>query len=624
VRSIPPALKAAVVAVCVLAGTGRADDELATWLEKTVSTERWESDVVARRSDPELAARLFACAGDARLGEPVRRRALVLLGAIEDRRDVADVRSFDPVAADRIEVRAALLGRLEDALARTSEEGVTAADVTGYVAATPGAEEAVAREAVALARDPLFGARKRGVLVRLLPELAKAAGADPLAVATAIVAQHDRDGGEARMRALALLEDRSPRDALARVLAGALDDPDPRVLARVDDAMPLLASSAESEAPDGPLAVFAGLALSPGASIERRARAVEALGRTRSAAATPWIENALRQAAPVTEDRVRAAALVALGRTAGRPPGEIAGRLVELLASSAAESQDRAIDGLGELPQGTVEDVLRPRLVPPASDLVRTRTAQAARALALKGLAPELIQLVRADGASLAARTAGIRALEVTGDPREAALALGYVLETAFQTPESASLRRAAALALGSPALRGEAARAALAKALQDYSPLVRIAALRALGSQGDASAESPLLGQVARTDLAPRERAQAIRALDELSAHEDDVARRVSSAVEEDPSPEVAIAGADFLARSARAVAIPALLRLLESSDPGVRERAHASLLARTDVAAQADQDPFGYDPSPRAPRAERTEAVKRWREWWEVHRDR
>src|SRR5206468_8831018 len=112
-------------------------------------------------------------------------------------------------------------------------------------------------------------------------------------------------------------------------------------------------------------------------------------------------ESAFHQAVPITEDRVRTAALIALGRAGWRPAGDVAARLVEILGSSASESQDRAIDGLAELPASIVESVLRPRLREPSSDSVRTRAAQAARALALRGLAPDLIALVRDDSASL-------------------------------------------------------------------------------------------------------------------------------------------------------------------------------------------------------------------------------
>ena len=621
-RKLPALGRSALsLALLLIVAMPALAEDLPVWLEQTASAERWEKDVVARRrADPDLANKLLVFARNASRPE-LAFKALELLGACEDRAELArDVRALDERAASRIEARADLVTRLDAALSRTSEEAVATGDL-----APVSSLALAAREAVALARDPLFEGRRRAVLVRLLPELAPAAGLDPLAIAVEIVQGHERDGAKARVRALALLEESAPHDVLARSLADALDDPDPRVLERVLDAMAIIAASPETNQPntlDDPLSTFAARALEAGSSLERRTRAVEALGRTRIPAAVPFLESALRHATPIREDRVRAAALVALGRTGGQPPADIAGQLVELLAAGSNDSQERAIDGLGELPRFVVEAVIRPKLAESSSDVACTRAAQAARALALSGLAPDLVRLVRSDTASVQARAAAIRALEITGDSKEAAQAVGYVLARAPGAPEMASLRRAAALALGAAPLRGEAARAALGRALQDESSIVRLAALRSLGEQGDERAKNPLLGLALKTDVAPRERAQAIRSLDRLDLKDDDVARRVSAAIQEDPAPEVAMAGADFLARAPREVAIPALLRLLESIEPSVRERAHGALLARSGFPVESD--PFGYDPSPRANKAEMAEALKQWREWWEVHRER
>jgi hypothetical protein len=129
----------------------------------------------------------------------------------------------------------------------------------------------------------------------------------------------------------------------------------------------------------------------------------------------------------------------------------------------------------------------------------------------------------------------------------------------------------------------------------------------------------------VAKTDLPVRERAQAVRALDHLDAHDDKPARVIAAALEEDPSPEITIAGAEFLGRAPRKVAVPALLRLMDSSDATVRERAHASLLPLAgSVVIQPDVDPFGYDPSANATREERADALRSWHEWWDIHQDR
>jgi HEAT repeat protein len=605
------------LALLLILATPALADDLPAWLEQTTSSERWEKDVVAkRRAEPDLANKLLAFARSAARPE-LAFKALELLGACEDRAELArDVRPLDERAASRIETRTDLLGRLDAALSRTSEEGVTTGDL-----APVSSLALAAREAVALARDPLFEGRRRAVLVRLLPDLAPAADADPLAIAVEIVQGRERDGAKARVRALALLEESAPHDVLARSLADALDDSDPRVLERVFDAMAILAASPETNQPntlDDPLSTFAARALEAGSSLERRTRAVEALGRTRIPAAVPFLESALQHATPIREDRVRAAALVALGRTGGRTAAQIVALLVELLVAGSNDSQERAIDGLGELPRLLVEEVIRPKLAE-SSDVACTRAAQAARALALTGLAPDLVKLARNNSASLQARAAAIRALEVTGDSRDAAQAVGLVLAKAREMPQMASLRRAAALALGSAPLRGEAARVALGNALQDDSSIVRLAVLRSLGEQGDERAKNPLLALALKTDVAPRERAQAIRSLDRLDLNDDDVARRVSAAIQEDPAPEVAMAGADFLARASREVAIPALLRLLESTEPSVRERAHGALLARSGF--PTDSNPFHYDP---APNADRADALQKWREWWEVHRER
>ncbi len=416
---------------------------------------------------------------------------------------------------------------------------------------------------------------------------------------------------------------RTKLDDLARLLAAAIYDPDARVRARALDAMPLLASGPERPNElDDPVSTFANLTLTAGASAEKRTRALDALGRT-PAAANPLIESAYRQALPITEDAIRVAALVALGRTGGRPASDVASRLVEFLGAASAESQDRAIDGLAGLPVPVVESVLRPKLLEPADD-ARIRAARAARALALSGLVPELIQLSELESASLAARTAAVRALEVTGDAKLAAQAVGKVLLKARQSPEAASLRRNAALALGTPGLRGADARDALRQAIQDEAPSVRLAAIRSLGAQADANAVPPLLDLVMKTNEPARDRAQAIRSLDALDAHAEREAKKVAESSERDPSSEVLLALADYLAGAPRKIAIPHLLTLMKNNDATVRGRAHASILAKTDVAIQPNVDPFGYDPTPRSEVVERDEAWKKWREWWDIHQDR
>lgn len=610
-----------LISLVVLPRVARADD-LVTWLEKTTATERFDRETVERRRASDFVARLLATAKDPAASEPARRRALVLLASCGDAPGLArEVKALDEKAAERIEARAALAARLNAATAGRSPDDVKLADL--LASAEPDAR--AAREAVALARDPLLDARPRSVLVRLLPQTARAASVDPLAVATSIVQAREPAGGEARVRAITVVAENASRDDLARLLATAVDDPEPRVRARAFDAMPLLAS--EPEKPnelDDPVSTFANLALAQGASAGKRARALDALGRTRSSSANPLIESAYRQAIPITEDHVRVAALVALGRTGGRPPSDIAARLVEFLASASTESQDRAIDGLGELPAAVVEGVLRPKLKE-SSDDARMRAARAARALALKGLVPELIYVARLESSALPARTAAIRALEVTGDSNEAANAVGYVLLNARQSPEAASLRRNAALALGVPALRGTEARDALVAAIYDEQSIVRLAAIRSLGAQGDPKAIRPLLDLAMKTNEVPaRDRAQAIRALDALDAHGDRDAMKVVEAFEQDPAADVLLAGADYLAGAPRKIAIPSLLKLMDNNDASVRERAHASLLSKTDVAIQPNVDPFGYDPSPRVPREERYDAWKKWREWWDVHQDR
>src|SRR6185369_10704402 len=146
---------------------------------------------------------------------------------------------------------------------------------------------------------------------------------------------------EVRLAALTVLVDEAPRDELARALAAAIDGEAP-VVARALETMPLLA--VRGAAAEEPIAVFADLTLAAGAPLERRLRAVEALGRTRSELASPRIESALREALPVTHDRLRVEALVALARTGGRAPGDVAPSLVDLLAAPATEVQDRAIE----------------------------------------------------------------------------------------------------------------------------------------------------------------------------------------------------------------------------------------------------------------------------------------
>src|SRR5581483_7972954 len=152
-------------------------------------------------------------------------------------------------------------------------------------------------------------------------------------------------GAEARVRAITVVAENGTRDALARVLAVAIDDPEARVRARAQEAMPLLASEPEKpDELDDPVTTFANLTLLPDTPAEKRARALEALGRTRSKIANPHIEAAYHHAIPITEDQVRVAALVALGRTGGRSQAFVAARLVDLLGSATTESQDRAVD----------------------------------------------------------------------------------------------------------------------------------------------------------------------------------------------------------------------------------------------------------------------------------------
>src|SRR5581483_4429287 len=147
--------------------------------------------------------------------------------------------------------------------------------------------------------------------------------------------------------------------------------------------------------------------------------------------------------------------------------------------------------------------------------------------------------------------------------------------------------------------------------------------AIRALGAQGDHEATAPLIDLAKDDKKPPRERALAIRALDGLGAHGEREASKVAE-VTSDEVGEVALAASEYLARAPRKIAVPYLLRFMNSDDATIRERAHASLLARTDVAIQPDVDPFGYDPSPTADRDERSQALRKWREWWDIHQDR
>ncbi len=601
------------VTVLLLVAPARGGDLVST-IEDLKSTDRFAPDVVELRKDAKLVDKLLEIARDEEYSRPLRSRALALLATVADRASVAkDVQPLDAAVASRIEARSGLLDRLGAALARVSVEGVTARDLAPE--GTAELDKAALSELAPLARDPLLGGRERAVLIRFLP-LTRAVSVDPVAVAASIA--KDETSPEARIAALGLVSDEAPRLELARILAASLEDPDARVRARVLEAMPLLAAGGQD-----PIKAFAEATLGAGSSLDRRVAAIEALGRTRSVDVKQRLEDALQKAAPITEDRVRVAALVALGRTGARPAAEVAADLVELLCSGSAESQGRAIDGLGELPESVVVDALHPRLYETSvTDDVRLRAIQAARALGLKGLASDLIGIAYSLG-STATRTAAIRALEVTGDPYEAAEAIGLVLVGRHDEPDLASLRRAAALALGAPALRGDRARSKLAEVLDDESSIVRLAALRALGGQADTRAVEPLVKVVRQSDKPAREKAQAIRSLDRLGAHEDAVANGVCDAIDDDPkAADVAIAAIDYLAQASRQKAIPVFLRLLESPDASVRVRAHASLIARTDLAKRADVDPFGYEAA--AGQAERSEAVGKWRRWWEGNKDK
>jgi HEAT repeat protein len=610
---------------CGLAGRAGAidGDALARWLDAHAggSLERHELAVVElRRTESSLPNDLAALVRDARRPLETRRRALELAGAVDDDAPSADalrafgregeIASAAQAASARVSERVAVLARLAELAQGPEASGLRGEDLRAL-----GPSAASARELAALARDPLLDARRRRIAVLALPLVGTGASLDVLGIAADLATRSTRGDGAVRAAAIRLLGQRGAPVALARVLGKLCSDDDPAVARALLESMPLLAD-------DDALRAFRRLALAEGSTVESRARALEALGWTRTDLARAWIEPILRDAVPIAEDELRAAAWSALGRLGARSAAETADALAALLSSPRLGARSRAIDALGELPRKAVEDALRPRLAEPTPDEGRLRAAEAARALGLR-LTSQLEALARASGSSTGARTAAVRALAATGDATSSADALSQVLAQARDTDEEASLRRAAAEALGAPALRGDTALRALEAALGDPSSQVRIAAARALGAQGDARAATVLLGAIGRADLSSRERAEVVRALAALRALDDATAARVSGALGEDLSAEVALAATDYFSLAPRRLAIPALLDLLDHPDLAARKRAHANLLALTgeDVSVARGHDPFEYDPDPSA-NAERAEAVRKWRDWWEHHR--
>ena len=624
----------AVAALALVPSSGLAADvdAVARWLEQhpTAGADRTDPAVLAlRRADLELGSELVSLAGQTARGAALRRRALELAAAVADEPGAVDglqalapdpdVGSLAVESAARVSARRSALGALGTSPGGEDPEG-------------PLASAAGAREVAALARDPLLDAPRRRRAVLALPLGATATKLDVLALESVIAA---RLPGEGSVRAAAIsvlgaaTRARSPegqaeadraRLLLARTLGALSNDDDPSVERALLDSMPLLRDEATLKA-------FVTLAIPEGASVSARARGLEALGRSGVPAARDGIERLLHDSVPLTEDEVRAAAIGALARLGARTPIDAVAALVDLLSSPRIEARSRALDSLRTLPRALVETAVAAKLVDPSlDDDVHLRAAEATRALEL-GLAGPLAQLARNERSSLAARTAAVRALALVGDSASTADALARIQTQAkgspgTASPATASLRRAIAEALGSPALRGEIARRALENALADPSGTVRIAAARALGAQGDPRAAAILVQSIDRSDLRPRERAAVFRALATLGAWDEPTTARVAAALGEDASPEAGLAATEYFAGAPLRLAIPQLLDLLEHGDQSVRKVAHATLLAVVGARASVERgiDPFGYEAADGLS-SERNAAIRSWRDWWERH---
>ena len=292
----------------------------------------------------------------------------------------------------------------------------------------------------------------------------------------------------------------------------------------------------------------------------------------------------------------------------GGEPAEL-GPEVALLASAALEPGAlgrEAFTGLTRLPATTTSHALLSELRnPDPTGARRARVVQAAEALALKDLAPNLRELARDASQPLLTRAAAAHALGTFGRPEDQAALVALARDPA------PSLRRGALEALvGIPRPRRiTAAPLALTGALSDVEPAVRRVALEALDAPSDvALLELALSRRKGRPNLVdPREVQTWLERATSLALSNPSAASWLLSRWRSRPalrtSGPLGLATIRYARGLNAPLATPTLLDLLEHSSREVTRAAQAALAQR-----YPSGKGYGGDPA-------------RWRRAWRGH---
>ncbi len=277
-------------------------------------------------------------------------------------------------------------------------------------------------------------------------------------------------------------------------------------------------------------------------SATKRRQAVRALG---------WIRQSAAEAVP------------ALGRTLGDED--------HLVRRTAAV----ALGEFGPRARPATEALARA-----LGDTDRRTGHQAARALGIIGpgagkAVPALMAYARQNKG--APRLTAVKSLGRIGRTKAAVPMLAR-----FLTDSSVALREAAARALGETGPYAKAGVADLARALDDGKSRVRRAAAQALGRIGPESVPAIPALATAMKDPAASVRREAAEALGEIDFQSDAASAALALGVD-DPEFGVRLAAVNSLVRFGpeAADAVPALLRAMQSADPGYRNQRAVQKLA-------------------------------------------
>ena len=358
-----------------------------------------------------------------------------------------------------------------------------------------------------------------------------------------------------------------PPEAVVAALVGLLPDVSPAVQAEAARTLGSLKEKAAS-------AVSDLLPLLQDREESVRQAAAEAVGRigTLDGQTTPTLVEGLTS----PDNVVRAETAEALG-TIGETAAEAAPALVNALKDTNDRVRAKAAEALGKIGEAAAEAV--PGLMRALRDKDNWVSAMAAEALgemgdSADGAIPALIH-------SLAHINPQVRgnAAEALGKMGDAAASAAPALRKAARD-EDAGVRCQAVRALGSVMPTATEERILLA-ATEDADPIVRAAALEALGKRGEA--DEDVIAALLRALLDPADavKVEAAGALPRLAGATDAVIDGLCTLLDDDSAYVQVHAGVALSKLGpAAAKAGPALLRAAQTAELGVREQAMRALV--------------------------------------------